>query len=187
MIRWTCVLLASLCCASPVMAQQVMRPDPPLDSARAALRDALLVLRDTLNTIDGAAARLQRDFRQASGPSLLSRARVMREACSRSVRTVPPTRRVVLDTKVSGKHRLKHRAELVGAMNHLNEVLTRCELDFAAMSRPGQAETVRGYGNDRAIRVQSAVRKYEGALRGFLGIMGIKISPLGADTAPPAS
>lgn len=186
MIRYTWLLLGSLFWAGPVIAQTVMRPDPPLDSARAAVRDALLILRDSLNTIDGAAARLQRDFRQASGPSLLSRARVMREACARSVRTVPPTRRTVLDAKLSDRRRLKHRSELVGAMDHLSGALARCELDFAGMSRPGQAETVRGYGNDRAIRVQSALRKYENALRSFLGVMGIKVTPLGANPRPSA-
>jgi hypothetical protein len=187
MSRWTCLLLASLCWGSPIWAQTVMKPEPPLDSARAALRDALLILRDTLNTVDGAAARLQRDFRQASAQALLSRARVMRDACSRSVRAVPPARKAVADTKLSGDRRVKQRARLVGAMNHLSEALTRCELDFAAMSEAGQGEKVRGYGNDRAGRVQSALRGYESSLRAFLGAMGIKIRPLGADTAPPAS
>jgi hypothetical protein len=181
MIRFAWLLLGSLVWVGPVSAQTVMRPDPPLDSARAAVRDALLILRDSLNTIDGAAARLQRDFRQASGPSLLSRARVMREACARSVRTVPPTRRALLEAKLLEPRRVKRRSELVGAMDHLSGALTRCEQDFAAMSRPGQAETVRGYGNDRAIRVQSALRQYENALRGFLGSMGIRVTPIGAN------
>ena len=186
MIRYTWLFLGSLFWAGPLTAQTVMRPDPPLDSARAAMRDAFLILRDTLNTIDGAAARLQRDFRLASGPSLLSRARVMREACARSVRMVPPTRRMLLDAKLSDRRRLKQRSELVGAMDHLSGALARCELDFAGMSRPGQAETVRGYGNDRAIRVQSALRKYEHALRGFLGAMGIRVTPLGVHTGSAA-
>jgi hypothetical protein len=81
---------------------------------------------------------------------------------------------------------MEHRSELVKAMDHLSGALARCELDFAAMSRPGQGETVRGYGNDRAIRVQSALRKYENALRGFLGVMGIKVMPLGATPHPSA-
>jgi hypothetical protein len=186
MIRRSWFLLGSLIWAGPVSAQTVMRPDAPLDSARAAVRDAILILRDSLNTIDGAAARLQRDFRQASGPSLLSRARVMREACARSVRTVPPARRAVLDAKLVERRRERQRSELVGAMDHLSGALARCELDFSAMSRPGQAESVRGYGNDRAVRVQSALRKYETALRGFLGVMGIKITPLGANPKPAA-
>jgi hypothetical protein len=181
MTRCGWLLLGGLVWAGPMSAQTVMRPDPPLDSARAAVRDALLILRDSLNTIDGAAARLQRDFPQASGPSLLSRARVMREACARSERTVAPTRKAVLEVRPLDPPRLKHRSELVGAMDHLSGALARCEKDFAAMSRPGQGETVRGYGNDRAIRVQSAMRKYENALRGFLGIMGIRVTPLGAN------
>jgi hypothetical protein len=181
MTRCGWLLLGGLVWAGPMSAQTVMRPDPPLDSARAAVRDALLILRDSLNTIDAAAARLQRDFRQASGPSLLSRARVMLEACARSERTVAPTRKAVLDVRALSPPRLKHRSELVGSMDHLRGSLARCEKDFAAMSRPGQGETVRGYGNDRAIRVLSAMRKYENALRGFLGVMGITVPPLGAN------
>jgi hypothetical protein len=186
MTRCAWVLLASLAWAGPMSAQTVMRPDAPLDSARATVRDALLRLRDSLNTIDGAAARLQRDFRHASGPSLLSRARVMREACARSVRTVPPTRTAVLDAKLLEPRRIKRRSELVGAMDNLRGALARCERDFAAMSRPGQAETVRGYGNDRAVRVQAALRRYENTLRGFLGIMGIRVTPLGGNPRPSA-
>jgi hypothetical protein len=186
MIRRTSVVLSVGLWAGPLLAQTVMKPDPPLDSARIVIRDALLSLRDSLNTVDGAAARLQRDFRQASASSLLSRARVMHAACAHSKQTVPPTRGTVLDAQLSDPRRLKQRKELVEAMDQLSQALTRCELDFAAMSRPGEGETVRGYGNDRAIRVQSAIRKYEIAFRNFLGVMGIKIVPPGANPRPSA-
>jgi hypothetical protein len=174
-----CLVLAALSWAGPVVAQTVIRPDPPLDSTQVVVRDALLVLRDSLNAIDAAAARLQRDFRHASGPSLLSRARVMHQACARSKRTVPPVRQAVLAPKLS-EARSKQRQELVSAMNHLGKALDRCKQEFAAMSQPGEAETVRGYGNDRAIRVQKAMRKYETTLRSFFSVMGIKVMPLGA-------
>jgi hypothetical protein len=167
--------------ASPLTAQTVMRPEPQLDSARLALRDALLVLRDSLATIDGAAARLQRDFRQSSAASLLSRARVMHDACARSVRTVPYAREVVVAASLSDPVRKQRRGELVIALDRLKGVLGRCEADFAAMSRPGQAETVRGYANDRAVRVQAALRKYEQSLRDFFGVMRIRVMPLGAN------
>jgi hypothetical protein len=163
-----------------------MRPEPPLDSARAAVRDALLVLRDSLGSIDGAAARLQRDFRQASGASLLSRARVVRDACGRSVRTVPAARSAVLAANLSERNRIKRRAELVAALDRLNGVLNRCESEFAAMSQPGQAETVRGYGNERAVRVLGALRKYEQSLRDFFAAMGIRVMPRGANPHPAA-
>ena len=179
MMRRGCWLLVGVLWAGPLAGQTVMRPDPPLDPARAALRDALLVLRDSLNTIDGAAARLQRDFRQASAASLVSRARVMHEACARSIRTVPPTRKAVLSAPITVSHQNKERTNLISAMNHLNSALGRCESEFANMGRPGQGETVRGYANDRAVKVQAELRSYENVLRGFLGSVGIKFPPLG--------
>jgi hypothetical protein len=157
-----------------------MRPAPPLDSARAALRDAVLVLRDSLITIDAAAARLQRDFRNASGPSLLSRAGVMYQACAGSGKAIPGARKAIESTHLTEPARIKHRKELLAELGRLKTAVARCETEFAAMSKPGQAETVRGYGNDRAIRVQSALRSYEGVLRDYLGVMGIRIMPLGA-------
>jgi hypothetical protein len=86
----------------------------------------------------------------------------------------------VLDAKLSEARAVKQRHELVAAMDHLGKALNWCELEFAAMSQPGQGETVRGYGNDRAIRVQSALRKYETSLRSFFSVMGIRVMPLGA-------
>jgi hypothetical protein len=178
--RWL-LLVVSLLGVSRLPAQTIMKPEPPLDSARAAVRDALLVLRDSLGTIDGAAARLQRDFRQASGASLLSRARVMHDACDRSIRTVPFAREAVLSASLSQPNRKKRRDELVAALSRLQDVLHRCESEFAAMSKPGQAETVRGYGNDRAVRVVAGLRKYDQSLRDFFSAMGIRVLPLGAN------
>jgi hypothetical protein len=172
--------------ASPLAGQTVVRPSPPLDSARATVRDALLVLRDSLATIDGAAARLQRDYRAASAASLLSRARVMREACARSVRTVPPTREAVEATALAEPERLERRRELVSALDRLKGVLTDCEAEFAAMSQQGQAERVRGYANDSAGRVRTALRHYERTLQGFFSTMGIQVTPYGANPKPSA-
>ena len=164
---------------SPLAAQTVMRAPPPLDSARATLRDAVIVLRDSLTTIDGAAARLQRDYQAASTQALLFRARTMRDACASSTRTVPPTRSVVLSTEVSGDQKLKLRRDLVSAMDSLRHVLVRCETEFGSMSQPGQGERVRGYGNDRAVKVQTELRRYDRALAGYLQAMGIRIPPAG--------
>lgn len=179
MTRSRLLMIVNLLCPAGLAAQTVIRPAPPLDSARVALRDALLVLRDSLNTIDGAAARLQRDFRQASNASLLSRARVMHDACARSFRTVHPTRQSVLAAELSDPVKRKRRGELLNALNRLKGVLSRCEMEFAAMSQPGQGETVRGYANDRAVRVQGALRRYEQVVRDFFAAMGIRVVPLG--------
>jgi hypothetical protein len=180
------LVLLGILGAQPLAAQTVVRPSPALDSAGAALRDALLVLRDSLTTIDGAAARLQRDYRETSAPALLSRARVMRDACARSIRTIPSTRDALLQASPSDPQRLKRRQELVGALDRLKAVLSHCEAEFAAMSQPGQVETVRGYANDRAVRVQGALRRYDQTLRDFFDIMGIQVRPLGASRDPLA-
>lgn len=164
----------------------VVRPEPPLDSGRATLRDALLRFRDSLSSIDAAASRLQRDYRQASTALLLSRARVMHEACARSGRNLPPTRQAVLAADASDEQRLRRRGEMVSALDQLQKALARCESDFGVMSRAGEAERVRGYGNDRAVRIQAAVRRYEQVLGTFFGAMKIKVSPLGVEARPVA-
>lgn len=164
----------------------VVVPEPPLDTARATLREELLRFRDTLNSIDAAAARLQRDFRQASTASLTSRANVMRDACARSARNVAPARKAVIAAETSDERRLRRRREMVQALDQLHSVLTRCETDFGDLGRTGQGEKVRGYGNDRAVRVRSALRKYEQALGRFFSAMGIKVTPLGSTVRPLA-
>jgi hypothetical protein len=173
-------LLLVLFAAGPLGAQTVVRPEPTLDSAQVTLRDAILGLRDSLATIDGAAARLQRDYRATSGSSLVSRARVMRDACARSIRTIPPTRQAVLDAQLATRDKIRGRDHLVVALDTLQGALRWCETEFAALSKPEQAERIRDYGNDRAVKVLSAIRRYEQSMRDFMGLIGIPLTPLGA-------
>ena len=181
------LVVISMLFAQHLAAQgTVVRPEPALDAGRATLRDALLQFRDSLNSIDAAASRLQRDYRQASTASLLSRARVMHEACARSTRNLPPTRQAVLAADASDALRLRRRGEMMGSLDQLQKVLARCESDFGVMSRPDEGERVRGYGNDRAVRVQAALRRYERVLGTFFSAMNIKVTPLGAEARPEA-
>ncbi|MEA2722542.1 MAG: hypothetical protein QOH59_313 [Gemmatimonadales bacterium] len=186
MSRWYLVLIGTLFAHNLSAQGTVVRPEPKLDAGRAALRDALLQFRDSLNTIDAAASRLQRDYRQSSPASLLSRARVMRQACGRSVSSLPTARKAVLTAEASSERRRRRQTEMVAALDQLQKALVRCESDFAAMSRAGQGERVRGYGNERAGRVQAALRQYERTMAAFLSAMGIKVTPLGAESRPLA-
>lgn len=172
--------------APNLAAQTVVQPEVPLDSARASLRDALLVLRDSLGSIAAAVGRLQRDYRAASGASLTSRARVMAEACAGSVRTIPPTRTAVRTADASNDVRAKRRAELLRALGRLHTDLHRCQSEFTAMGQPGQGEQVRGYGNHRATRILARVQEYERVAGSFLAAMGIKVTPRGARPRPLA-
>jgi hypothetical protein len=183
--RSTWLVLVAMLAAGTLSAQAtVVPPEPPLDPMRAGLRDALLVLRDSLMTVDGAAARLQRDFRETSAASLLSRARVMHDACARSLRTVPPTKQTLTAADLSEPVRVQRRRELLQALDRLSGSLSRCEARFAAMSQPGQGETVRGYAYARSQAVQAAIRKYEENLRGFFTALGIYVSPAGSSPRP---
>lgn len=179
-------LLLLMAAWSPNLQAQgtVVLPEAPLDSARAALRDDLLSFRDSLSTIDAAAARLQRDYRQASQAVLRSKARVMTEACTRSARNVPLARKAVQASEASNDARRRTRGELLGALDRLTKVLTRCKTEFDAMSQPGQGEKVRGYGNDRAIRIQSGLREYDRVMARYLKAMGITMPVPGS--RPPA-
>jgi hypothetical protein len=158
----------------------VVLPEAPLDSARAVLRDELRTFHDSLSTIDAAAARLHRDNRQASEAVLRSRARIMTEACTRAARNVPLARRAVQASRASNQARRQTRSEVLGALDRLNKVLARCQKEFEDLSRPGQGEQVRGYGNHRAIRTQSGVREYERVVARYLSAMGIKTAPAGS-------
>ena len=178
------ILLVTFWAHSLAAQGTVVVPEPALDVGRASLRDQLLQFRDTLSTIDAAAARLQRDNRNASPEALTSRAHVMSAACARSMRTAVPTRKSVLAADANNKERLKRQGEMLQALDRLRGSLNRCETDFQALSRPGQGEMVRGYGNDRAGRVQTAIREYETVLARFFHSMGIKVSPLGARGQP---
>ena len=71
--------------ASALGAQTIVQPAAPLDAGRVRLRDAMVTLRDSLITINGAAARLQRDYRTTSDAALTARAREIVRACARSI------------------------------------------------------------------------------------------------------
>ena len=88
------LFLLALMSAAPLAldAQGIVIPSSRLDGSRVRARDALLVLRDSLMTISGAAASLQRDFRRTSGAVLSARARELSSACARSARTIDPAR-----------------------------------------------------------------------------------------------
>ena len=187
MNRWyLVVIVVVMTFAQNLAAQTVVRPAPVLDAGRVTVRDALLSFRDSLNSIDAAASRLQRDYRQASTAALLSRARVMREACARSVRGLPAARDAVLTADASEGQRARRQAELVKALDRLKKPLVRCESDFAAMSQKGEGEKVRGYANERARQVLAAMRQYEHVLGTFFGAMGIRVPSLGGRAHPLA-
>jgi hypothetical protein len=167
-------------------AQAVVTPAAPLDAARTRVRDALLVLRDSLMTVNGAAARLQRDFRKASPALLSARARDVSSACARSARTIPATRQVVAAAQATNPVPVRSRTELVRSLDSLAGVMTRCSTEFGAMAQAGKAEEVRGYGNRRAEPILKTLEDYDFTAESFFATWGIEVRPLGARPNPLA-
>ncbi|MBA2626399.1 MAG: hypothetical protein H0U85_00135 [Gemmatimonadales bacterium] len=184
-------LLLGLALAGAPLALQAqataIMPAAPLDARRLEVRNSLLVLRDTLNSISIAAARLQRDFRSTSRSALTSRARMLAAACTRSQRTVPRARAVVAAMPYGTAAQRTHRDRLLREMDSVVATVTRCATDFGSMAAPGKGEEVRGYGNRRAEPLLAALLRYDEVVNGFFTVYDIEVRPLGAGKNPLAS
>lgn len=182
------ILMLSLA-ALPVAlsSQTVVRPAGPLSAAHVPVRDAMLVLRDSLMTVNGAAARLQRDFRQTSDAALTSHAREIANACARSLRTMVPTRKAVAAADAGDRARMNTRAAVLRALDSLSVEMTKCSGEFGAMAAPGKGEEVRGYGNRRAEPILKALYNYDATAMRFFKAWGMDVRPLGARPDPLAS
>jgi hypothetical protein len=182
------ILLCSLAAAPLALsAQAVFRPAGPLPAANAQVRDAMLVLRDSLMTVNGAAARLQRDFRQTSHAALTSHARQIANACARSARTLVPTRKAVAAAEADSPARISTRAAMLRALDSLEVEMTKCRDEFGAMAMPGKGEEVRGYGNRRAEPILRALYAYDATATRFFKVWGMDVRPLGARPNPLAT
>lgn len=161
----------------------VVQPEPALDAARAGVRDTLLVLRDSLHAVHAAGAHLRRDFRGASGETLLSRARAMLAACAASTRSMPAARSAVKNGPAATERARVARERLLAAMDQLAEPLATCETRFAAWAGTADGESVRGYGNRRADEIRDAIRAFENDLTRYFSAQGIRVRPVGAGSA----
>ena len=178
------LLVAALAASVPATAraQVVVRPPAPLDPARATVRDAVLVLRDSLQGIHAGRAHLRRDYRDASSQALVSRARVMRDACAASARTLPQTRIAVQKGPTATPQSRSARDELLAEMSRLVAPLEACRGRFDEWVRSSDGDAVRGYANRLADEIEVPIRAYEHRLATYLGTQGIRIRPLGSGT-----
>lgn len=178
------LLFTLLAAAGPLVAPETLRAQAvvtkpkPLDAERAPLREALVVLRDSLTTVDMARGRLRRDFQRASAASLVSRARVMRDACTAAGRTIPRTREVIGANRPSAPARATARTRLLEELGRLSAALGQCEKEFTAYSARDAGEQVRGYGNRDADKVREAIQRYNRVLQRYLAAYDFKIRPM---------
>lgn len=182
----TLLLVVSLAASAPVAlhAQAIVKPAAPLDGPRARVRDALLLLRDSLIVVNSSAARLQRDFQATSAAALSGHSRQVAAACSRSARVIPRTRQAVSAARAGTPPQAREQAALLRGLDSLSGTMGRCAADFAAMGERGKGEEVRGYGNRRAEPLLAALSRYDESLAGFFAAWAIEVRPIGARANP---
>jgi hypothetical protein len=178
------LVLAGLC-TSRLAGQAVITKEAPLDSARSRVRAALFVLRDSLNGVDAAVGRLERDLSTSSDVVLRSRAKVLRDACRSAARTVSPTLPVISSTvSVPSPDPAQVRAETERGLVTLKQAMEKCGTDFDALLPVAKAEELRGYAVPRALKMQESIRTYETVVERYFAAARIKVRPRKAGKNP---
>ncbi len=168
------------------MAAQVFVRPQNFDSATVRVRDRFVSLRDTLHSVTAGAARLERDLRTASDQVLISRARLLRDVCSGSLKGVDGTRDEMFAGTPVTKVPAPKRTALDRSFIQLRAALNQCSIDFAELAVPGMGPRIRDGGVSRILPSETAIRDIESAGDVFLRSLGVRIRPYGAAVSPLA-
>ena len=171
-----CLLLAV---ARPLSGQMVVTNDT-LDVERREVRDVLTVLRDSLRTVEAAAAQFERGHQSASIELLISRAQSIQRACARSRRNLPAARKQVAAGSWSTEYRTKAQDNLLDEMVQLEESLEACESVWARLASLDEADELRADGPAQAQSISTAIRRYTSDVDALYKALGIYVRPIGA-------
>jgi hypothetical protein len=165
--------------AAPLHGQMVMTNDT-LDAERRDVRDVLVVLRDSLRTVEAAAAQFQRGNASASPELLYSRGKTIKSACIRSIRNVEPARQVVKADDWGNEHQTLWQNELLQAMDSLEQSLNACEATWDHLATPENADQIRTTGPPEAESISNDIKGYSAVVGGYFKALGIYVSPAGS-------
>ncbi|HXI20376.1 MAG TPA: hypothetical protein VNH46_04790, partial [Gemmatimonadales bacterium] len=158
--------------------------------SQQAMRATLYALRDSLLLVDAARARIARDLGGASDAALRSRARVMSERCQAASHSAVAARDSVSASELPVRDSLRARESLVRALERLGADLDHCATEFEGLSRPEQAEELRGYGIGKGERVSQSIRRYQPAVQNYFEVaLGTRYMPSlrGAGSIPSST
>jgi hypothetical protein len=157
-------VLAALAAGSRgLSAQMVVQPEAKLNQAQMTVRTSLYQLRDSLQLVDAATARIARDLSRASDAALRSRASVTAARCQAAAVQLDSTRGVVSRGALPVPDPKGIRLSLDRALDSLRVQLSDCATHFTTLADPAKAEELRGYGIGRGQRVQRAIQNYRPA------------------------
>jgi hypothetical protein len=150
--------------AAPLVAQQVVKK-PVFDSVQASLRTTLYALRDSLQLVDAASARLVRDRAHASDALLGSRARSIAGRCAAAGKMAVVARGAVVQSGRPAPDKHGALLKLDRALTELTTQMEACNTEFEALATAEKAEELRDYGVGRGAKAQQAIRRYEPSVR----------------------
>lgn len=157
----TLVTLAALVTGGRSLgAQMVVQPEAKLNQAQMTVRTSLYRLRDSLQLVEAASARIARDLSGASDAALRSRARVMADRCQAAAIQTDSTRGVLSREGLPEPDPNGVRVPMVKALDSLQLQLIACVGQFTSLTEPAKAEELRGYGIGRGKKVQEAIQGY---------------------------
>ncbi len=155
------LLLATLFAGSGgLSAQMVVQPEAKLNEAQMVVRTSLYRLRDSLQLVEAASARIARDLATSSDAALRSRATIMARRCAAALSQTDSTRGVVSRGALPDPDPKGLRLTLDKALDTLRIQLQACVGQFNSLSDPAKSEELRGYGIGRGKQVQVAIQKY---------------------------
>ena len=178
-MRLLVVAVGLLVAAAPLHSQMVVTNDT-LDAQRRDIRDVLVVLRDSLHTVEAAAAQFARGNATASPELLYSRGKTIKNACIRSLRNVEPARMVVKADDWGNEFQTKWQHELLQAMDSIEQSLNACEATWGQLATPENAEQIRTVGPREAESISSDIQVYGAVVGGYYKSLGIYVKPAGS-------
>lgn len=150
-----------------------------LDLERRDVRDILVVLRDSLHTVEAAAAQFDRGHAAASIELLYSRGRTLKNACTRSLRNIGPAREVVKADDWGDEYRTMRQGQVLEAIDLLEQSVNACQSVWDGLVTPENAEQIRTAGPAEAESITKAIHEYGNVVAGYYKALGIYVRPAG--------
>jgi hypothetical protein len=155
-------------------------PERPLSPAEQELRDAVVVLRDTLYNVDATAARLERGL-QGSPAVLRATGRTLNAECARGARATGVMRAYAAGLSTdNAKWGEVALTDFRKALTTLEAAMTSCDMASAKAieNTPVDAAALKAAQTKTVL----AIRDYERSVKGLLRTLNIPLDPRGTTT-----
>lgn len=177
------LLLVVVLAPAPLAGQEPVRmpspgdATPKLDSLQQRLHDALIAVRDTLQTVSAATATLRRDVSLAANITVTAKASRLVARCGVGVSAVAHADSVISSMSFTGRARSSGRVfEQTGA--DLRRALeTHCLRGLASAGPGVRADTLRAWTPYHTAKLNEAIGAYQAAGSRLAHDFGVRLEP----------